>query len=227
MAEVTTDNPPKTSNGLKNYSRLKDEYAPHRKKTEDMLRKLKYDPEKHRKLRLAFARLQLEEARESERDELTELLNEKGFARRVIEELHRAQRTKTPSTLIFLDANGLKKINDTEGHAAGDEMIKKIGNSIKDKTRDTDVAARLHGDEFAILLTNTDQEGTDECMTRMKDAFEQRGVSVSAGSKVIMPEEIGSGKVVRNMEVFLKRADEKMYEAKIQSRETGVNVYKS
>lgn len=223
MAEVGIDTEHQSKKGLKNLSRLKEEYVPHRKSTEVLLKRLGYDPKNHRKLKVEFARLQLESARESEKDELTGLLNEKGFARRMLEELNRAQRTGSPSVLIFLDANKLKSINDNEGHAAGDEMLRKLGNALKDGTRISDVAARLHGDEYAVLLSNTDLDGVDEWWVRMDQELIKNNVSVAAGARFIRADEIRRGEI----KGFLEDADARMYIAKEQSKEMGHNVLKT
>ena len=102
----------------------------------------------------------------AERDPLTGLLNR----RRLEEELERAvaenTRYVTPATLMVCDLDNLKLVNDTLGHKAGDELIKGIACALRDRLRDTDVFARMGGDEFAVLLPHTELGGW--CQTRVR-----------------------------------------------------------
>lgn len=93
------------------------------------------------------------------RDGLTRLHSHRFFYDRLEKEFTRTKRYKTPLSLIFIDIDDFRKINDNYGHFRGDEVLKEIGVVIRDIVRDSDVAARYGGEEFAVLLPNTGAEG--------------------------------------------------------------------
>ena len=88
-------------------------------------------------------------------DDLTGLLNRRAFSETTSRVLAEAKRYDEQGVLLFIDLDGFKPVNDTYGHAAGDEVLKQIGRLLKDTVRETDYAARLGGDEFAVLLVRT------------------------------------------------------------------------
>jgi len=90
-------------------------------------------------------------------DPLTELFNRRAFRRRFHEEIARAARYHQPLSLLVLDVDGLKNINDDYGHEAGDNTLRLIAAAIRHGLREPDVAARVGGDEFTVLAPNTDQ----------------------------------------------------------------------
>ena len=100
---------------------------------------------------------QLQEA--SRTDSLTGLANRHSFLSRGTEEIERARRTLRPFSLLFLDLDGFKSVNDRFGHAAGDALLRRVGAVLRAQMRSIDVPARLGGDEFAVLLPETDGEG--------------------------------------------------------------------
>jgi diguanylate cyclase (GGDEF)-like protein len=104
----------------------------------------------------AVARAETAEAL-AERDTLTPLLNRRGFLRELSRAAALARRHGTPSALVFVDLDGFKSINDRFGHAAGDAALIHVAEVFKANVRESDAAARLAGDEFAILLLQADQ----------------------------------------------------------------------
>jgi len=88
-------------------------------------------------------------------DDLTGLLNRRAFSETTKHVLASAKRYDEQGVLLYIDLDGFKPVNDTYGHAAGDEVLKQIGRLLKDTIRETDYAARLGGDEFAVLLVRT------------------------------------------------------------------------
>lgn len=88
-------------------------------------------------------------------DELTGLLNRRGFGEELARALAAARRYQEHGVLIYVDLDGFKPINDTYGHAAGDEVLRLVGRMLHDNIRETDYVARMGGDEFAALLTRT------------------------------------------------------------------------
>ena len=114
----------------------------------------------------AAERLLAEFARRTERleslaltDPLTGLLNRRGFDREMERALATARRHRDVGVLIYIDLDGFKSINDTLGHAAGDEVLKRVAQILSENVREADRIARLGGDEFIVLLTRTEREG--------------------------------------------------------------------
>jgi len=89
-------------------------------------------------------------------DDLTQLHNRRAFASLGEEALYRARHEGAPLALVFLDIDGFKQINDTFGHSAGDEALQAVARAIRQATRESDIAARVGGDEFCVLLTGKD-----------------------------------------------------------------------
>lgn len=93
------------------------------------------------------------------RDTLTPLFNRRHFIACLAERLGRLERYGTQSALVFVDVNGMKLINDTYGHSAGDFALLHVARLLAGSVRSTDIAARVGGDEFALLLDGVDEGG--------------------------------------------------------------------
>jgi diguanylate cyclase (GGDEF)-like protein len=91
------------------------------------------------------------------RDTLTPLYNRRHFITCLIERLNRLERYGTTSALVFIDVDGMKSINDTFGHSAGDYALNHVAHLLIGAIRSTDIAARVGGDEFALLLDGLDE----------------------------------------------------------------------
>jgi diguanylate cyclase (GGDEF)-like protein/PAS domain S-box-containing protein len=100
-------------------------------------------------------------------DGLTGLINRREFEARVSRALEDAQRHDREAWLCFIDLDQFKIINDTCGHLAGDEQLKRVAGALSSRIRDEDLVARLGGDEFAILIRNIDEEGTLRMVERI------------------------------------------------------------
>lgn len=96
------------------------------------------------------------------RDTLTPLFNRRHFITCLAERLSRLERYGIASALVFIDVNGMKAINDTFGHSAGDQALNHVARLLISAIRSTDVAARVGGDEFALLLDGLDEEAAQE-----------------------------------------------------------------
>jgi diguanylate cyclase (GGDEF)-like protein/PAS domain S-box-containing protein len=155
-------------------------------------------------------------ALQSAHDLLTGLRNRRGFDLAATEALEIADRTSTPAQLAYFDLDGLKSVNDTLGHRAGDALLRRFADALQAATRDADVSARIGGDEFVLLLFGADRADAEEVVHRIEDAFEQTsgepGGSFSVGLAGHGP---GSG---HSLERLLDRADAAMYEAKFRRR---------
>ena len=97
------------------------------------------------------------EEKAADTDELTGILNVRGFKDRLAEEYARSTRSGTPFSLAFIDIDDFKTVNDTLGHATGDILLISVAETINDNLRKTDHQARLGGDEFVILFSETDE----------------------------------------------------------------------
>ena len=101
-------------------------------------------------------RLAADAARAAATDALTGLLNRRGFEQALATELARSQRYGHPLTVAYLDVEGLKRINDSQGHRAGDEILCAVASVIRGQSRGADLSARLGGDEYAVALVEQD-----------------------------------------------------------------------
>jgi len=149
-------------------------------------------------------------------DELTGLPNRRAFLRRIEDEVARVQRYGFPLSLALIDLDHFKQINDKYGHAGGDEVLQIYSKNILSIFRHHDLVARYGGEEFAVLLPNTDAEGSLRALSKVKSrASETRwqangGMvtvpSFSAGVSLYKPGETASA--------FIERADKALYGAK-------------
>jgi diguanylate cyclase (GGDEF)-like protein len=101
-------------------------------------------------------------------DPLTGLLNRRGFTEAARRELTRALRYHRPLALAYVDVRGLKRVNDTQGHLAGDGLIKQVADLLKASARTNDVVGRLGGDELAVLLTEQSAQGAATVAARIR-----------------------------------------------------------
>jgi diguanylate cyclase (GGDEF)-like protein len=104
-------------------------------------------------------------------DHLTGLANRRRFERQLDREVGRVERFSHPFSLLMLDIDSFKDLNDSFGHDAGDEAIRRIGRVLREGTRGIDLAARIGGEEFAVLLVETSKEGGFEVAERLRQAI--------------------------------------------------------
>lgn len=121
-------------------------------------------------------RTQIEMSYLADHDELTNLLNRRGFSLAADEAVAFADRQELPVQLLFIDLDQLKAINDQLGHAAGDAALTHLGRALRAVTRSNDVAARIGGDEFVLLLAGAGPVDADEVIDRIRSFL-----GVSAG----------------------------------------------
>ena len=126
-------------------------------------------------------------AAQSRRDLLTGALNTRGVMEAFDRERSRALRLGTPLTLAFIDLDNMKRVNDELGHAEGDEMLRVLASSVLTSIRETDVFGRVGGDEFALLLPDTDEAAAVKAIQRLRSVINRRThdrspyISVSVG----------------------------------------------
>jgi diguanylate cyclase (GGDEF)-like protein len=149
-------------------------------------------------------------------DELTGLHNRRGFLALAAQSIKLARRSQKPYALVFVDLDGLKKINDTLGHGEGDLAITDAAYVLSDSFRHSDVLGRLGGDEFAILMSDADQESSRIVKKRIADKVDKLNaegrrpytLSLSVGMLVCNPDEKAP------LEDLLSRVDALMYDEK-------------
>ena len=107
------------------------------------------------------------------RDGLTGLYNHRYFQELMDNELSRSRRYKKPFSLMMLDLDYFKKINDEYGHPVGDIVLKEVSKTIANTIRDSDFAARYGGEEFAVVLPETELRGAAILAERLRKAIEQ------------------------------------------------------
>lgn len=115
------------------------------------------------------------------RDSLTGLLNRRGFEEAFDVEIERARRTGQGLSVIVGDLDRFKRINDEHGHAAGDAVLRKVGEALRSSTRSWDGAARIGGEEFAILAPDTDEHGSYILAERIRGTIERAFESEEVG----------------------------------------------
>ena len=152
----------------------------------------------------------------ADQDGLTGIHNRRTFDEALILQIGRCQRYGETATLLLLDLDGLKQINDTHGHKTGDDVLKAVAGAIEQSVRSTDFAARIGGDEFAVLLPHT-RTGNARIVARaIEDVVAQ--TTVHADAHDLHPSaSIGFATLdenTPNAEVALVRADRSMYAAK-------------
>jgi len=105
------------------------------------------------------------------KDFLTGISNNQAFMEFVTEETRRSRRYPRPMTIVYIDCDHFKIVNDTYGHETGNRLLREVALTIQKSIRATDRAGRLGGDEFVILLPETDSEGSQNVIRRMKDGL--------------------------------------------------------
>lgn len=151
-------------------------------------------------------------------DELTKLPNRRALRRAAEEALARAAQQETPVSLLYLDLDNFKSVNDTLGHDVGDELLVEVSQVLSKQLRSDDVLARLGGDEFACILANTDVEQAQQVAFRMSKAIRTTlGSSHASLSLPSLGVSVGIASFPKDGHTFvelLKVADIAMYQAK-------------
>jgi len=170
------------------------------------------DITERKRMELALRKSEEQQKQLSRTDGLTGLLNRRGWNEYLAIEESRARRYGHLSSVVVLDLDGLKTVNDVQGHAAGDALICRAAKAIRSAVRDTDRAARTGGDEFAVLVVECSEKQMDTILKRIERALSMAEVGASWGM------------AVRNSDTGLRgamaEADRLMYEMKARHRGT-------
>lgn len=153
-------------------------------------------------------------------DPLTGLANRRSFMDTALREFRRALRYGTYLSLLMLDLDHFKNVNDTYGHDVGDDVLCALAEAMRGALRDVDTPGRLGGEEFAVLLPQTGIDMATSAAERLREWMSSTGVLARDGSEVRCTVSIGVVQAVEGEELkdFLARADKAMYEAKTKGR---------
>ena len=113
-------------------------------------------------------------------DSLTGLFNRRAFEKKIHEEFERSKRYHNPLSLLILDIDNFKTINDTYGHHGGDAALVKISETFREKTRQSDFPSRYGGEEFVLVLPETDQENALQVASKIHDAIRSSAFGTTA-----------------------------------------------
>jgi len=149
-------------------------------------------------------------------DELTSLYNSRHFYFQLKNELERSNRYKQHLTLLLLDLDNFKALNDTYGHVEGDKVLKRLGKVIKKCLRKTDSAYRYGGEEFTVLLPMTTSVNGIVIAERIRTEFNNETFSPEPGQDIHLTLSVGIAqyKSQEDMKAFVSRVDQLMYQAK-------------
>lgn len=150
-------------------------------------------------------------------DPLTGLLNRRAFAELASVEMSRSRRYSHAVSLAYADADDFKKVNDTLGHEEGDRVLVMISDALKSNTRRSDIVARMGGDEFAVLLPETDSPSANAAMSKVRvdvnASAEKRGWPVTLSVGIVT-----FTKAPDTLDDMIKAADALMYSIKETSK---------
>lgn len=154
-------------------------------------------------------------------DYLTGIHNRRFFMQRLTEEVERVRRHGSQLSVLLFDLDYFKNVNDRCGHAAGDQILKAVADVTVEVKRITDIAARIGGEEFALLLPETDQTGAVSTAQRLRQTIAKISLPETQAQKIKVTASIGVATVSaasQDLENVLNHADEALYKAKHSGR---------
>lgn len=148
--------------------------------------------------------------RDAVTDRLTGVLNRQGWESVINREEARAGRYGSPTCIVMLDLDNLKEINDTGGHAMGDDLLRCTAQALSNAVRQGDIVARFGGDEFGVLCVECDDLELNNVMERIRKALSQVGIMASVGGAIRQPQ--------LGLNATMREADRSMYQDKVLRR---------
>ncbi len=151
-------------------------------------------------------------------DSLTGAYLRKYFFQQMELELERSSQSGTACTLLLIDLDAFKKVNDEHGHLVGDQLLQKVGNLLKESSREVDLVGRYGGDEFVIMLPNTNSQEADKVKDRILNRCSEHVVSHS-GQMIVPSLSIGKASYPedgKTIEALIETSDKKLYGMKEQ-----------
>ncbi|QEW06948.1 sensor domain-containing diguanylate cyclase [Nitrincola iocasae] len=176
--------------------------------------------------RQALEKANLELSKLSRTDHLTGLNNRGYWETCLQQEFERFIRTQQPTSLILLDIDHFKQVNDTQGHLAGDAVIRQLADIIRQMIRTTDIAGRYGGEEFGILLLNTPAVNAEILAERLRYAVETRPIAYE-GEQLMVTISLGvaaADNSFQDYQSWLEKADQCLYQAKESGRNQFVTL---
>ncbi len=159
----------------------------------------------------------------ADHDALTGLFNRRRFTEELEQTLRQSRRFAESGAVLFLDLDGFKFVNDSLGHAAGDELIIRVARLLAQTVRETDTLARVGGDEFAVLLPRCDTESAGVVAEKLLAAVRRHGLAISKDRQARVSTSIGiaqfGGKADLTADEVVVEADIAMYEAKDRGKD--------
>ena len=154
-------------------------------------------------------------------DALTGLINRRAFMDRFTHELARSQRHGPSPTLLMLDIDHFKKINDKFGHPAGDAVLAHLAQLLKSSVRNVDIVGRIGGEEFAVVLVETNAQMAAPVIERLLERLRKTTVPLADATQLKFTASIGSTEILwaDTIDTAIQRADEALYTAKKSGRD--------
>lgn len=178
---------------------------------------------------MGFARLvvdELEMRQIAATDQLTGSLSRRGFLAAVDREIERARRYARPAALAMLDVDHFKQVNDTHGHAAGDAVLRQLVLRCVTMLRPIDLLGRLGGEEFALLLPETDAPAAMSTLERLRRSIASAAFEIGADETLQVSASFGLSALAPDdsTDTWLKRVDEALYAAKRNGRNRVIDI---
>jgi len=153
-------------------------------------------------------------------DGLTKIHNHRFFQDTLTKEIKRCERTGAPLTLVLLDIDDFKQLNDRHGHAVGDGVLQRLSSVLIEETRDHDLVARYGGEEFVVLAADTDLEGGLALAEKLRTAVsEERFLVKGSITPLSLTVSVGVALYHGDRSSFFQEADRALYEAKAQGKD--------
>jgi diguanylate cyclase (GGDEF)-like protein/PAS domain S-box-containing protein len=174
-------------------------------------------------IKLNISNIELREAlyEQTIRDPLTGLYNRRHFSDIIVRELSASKRYNKPLALAAIDLDFFKSVNDRFGHDAGDKVLREFGKLLREKTRASDIAFRFGGEEFVLLMSDTDEEGSFNCLENIRKLMEKKKIIHNGQALGIITMSAGIAQYPQHGEdgeSLVRAADDALYSAKESGR---------